>query len=240
MADINRSSGANARSAGRGGPVKGKPRTHRTAASEDEDLVSLIELLFFAYRDFTGEPDAILDQFGFGRAHHRVLHFVSRNPGLRVAHLLEILNITKQSLARVLKQLIDEGFISQRAGAEDRRERLLYVTAKGAKLTQKLTELQVARIKAALSEAGVGADAVVQRFFLTMIAETDRDHVRSLVRLSDAQAATASAPNSSSNRAHRKREASAGSQLTNDGVSASDLPPVQSQTDQTQEEQQGD
>ncbi len=95
------------------------------------DLIAHVELLFFAYRDFTGDPDAILAEYGFGRAHHRVLHFVNRNPGLRVANLLEILKITKQSLARVLKQLIGEGFITQRAGAEDRRERLLYVTVKG-------------------------------------------------------------------------------------------------------------
>src|SRR3954469_19636125 len=80
------------------------------------DLIACIELFYFAYRDFTCDPDAILEQYGFGRAHHRVLHFVHRNPGLKVAELLEILKITKQSLARVLKQLVDEGFIIQRAG----------------------------------------------------------------------------------------------------------------------------
>jgi hypothetical protein len=89
-------------------------------------LLEFAELLFFAYRDFTRDPDAILKDFGFGRAHHRVLHFVNRHSGLRVVDLLDILTITKQSLSRVLKQLIDQGYIVQRAGSSDRRERLLF------------------------------------------------------------------------------------------------------------------
>ena len=96
-----------------------------------EPIWDIIELLFFAYRDFVGDPDEVLLKLGFGRAHHRVLHFVNRNPGIKVADLLEILNITKQSLGRVLKQLIDQGYVSQKEGAEDRRQRLLYATAKG-------------------------------------------------------------------------------------------------------------
>src|SRR5262245_1861085 len=102
--------------------------------SAGDPLIAYVELLFFAYRDFTAEPDAVLAEFGFGRAHHRVLHFVHRRPGLRVADLLDILKITKQSLARVLKELVDQGFIEQRAGAQDRRERLLFPTGKGAVL----------------------------------------------------------------------------------------------------------
>src|SRR6185369_9239306 len=94
----------------------------------------IIELLFFAYRDFIGDPDDVLAKFGFGRAHHRVLHFVNRNPGMKVAELLDILKITKQSLGRVLKQLVDEGYVVQKAGAQDRRQRLLYLTAKGETL----------------------------------------------------------------------------------------------------------
>ncbi|MEL7050033.1 MAG: helix-turn-helix domain-containing protein, partial [Pseudomonadota bacterium] len=85
-----------------------------------------MELLFFAYRDFTSDADTVLADFKFGRAHHRVLHFVHRNPGLRVADLLEILRITKQSLSRVLKQLIDEGFICQKSSQSDGRARLLH------------------------------------------------------------------------------------------------------------------
>jgi DNA-binding MarR family transcriptional regulator len=147
-----------------------------------------VELLFFAYRDFTGDPDTILAEYGFGRAHHRVLHFVNRNPGLRVANLLEILKITKQSLARVLKQLIGEGFITQRAGAEDRRERLLYVTVKGARLADKLTTLQVQRVETALQKAGVEAESATRRFLLEMISEADRPQVEALVRVAQAQA----------------------------------------------------
>jgi DNA-binding MarR family transcriptional regulator len=149
-------------------------------------LVAVVELLFFAYRDFTGDPDAILAQYGFGRAHHRVLHFVHRNPGLRVAQLLEILKITKQSLARVLRQLVGDGFISQRAGAEDRRERLLYVTVKGARLAERLTALQVKRVEAALADAGPGAEATTRRFLLSMIGESDRAQVEALVRAASA------------------------------------------------------
>jgi len=159
-----------------------RPDSNRTRDERDQ-LIACVELLFFAYRDFTGDPDAVLEAYGFGRAHHRVLHFVHRNPGLRVANLLEILKITKQSLSRVLKQLIEEGFISQRAGAEDRRERLLYVTSKGARLTEKLTTLQIKRVETALAKAGAGADAATRRFLLAMISEADLPQVRSLIRL---------------------------------------------------------
>jgi len=86
-----------------------------------EPCWDIIELLFFAYRDFVGDPDEVLSKLGFGRAHHRVMHFVNRNPGMKVAELLDILGITKQSLGRVLKQLVDEGYVVQREGAQDRR-----------------------------------------------------------------------------------------------------------------------
>ncbi len=146
------------------------------------DLIACVELFYFAYRDFTCDPDTILEQYGFGRAHHRVLHFVHRNPGLKVAELLDILKITKQSLARVLKQLIDEGFIIQRAGDEDRRERRLYVSAKGARLTDKLTQIQVKRFETALLHAGPGADMLARQFLFAMIAEEDRPHVEALIK----------------------------------------------------------
>ena len=108
------------------------------AATAAEPVWDIIELLFFAYRDFVGDPDEVLGKLGFGRAHHRVLHFVNRNPGMKVADLLDILNITKQSLGRVLKQLVDQGYVLQKEGAQDRRQRLLYVTAKGEALALKL------------------------------------------------------------------------------------------------------
>ena len=147
------------------------------------DLVACVELLFFAYRDFTSGPDAVLEEYGFGRAHHRVLHFVHRNPGLRVADLLDILKITKQSLARVLKQLIDKGFIMQRAGNDDRRERRLFVTAKGGRLSEKLSGQQTQHIEAALAKAGPGAAEFARRFLFAMITESDRPRVEALVKL---------------------------------------------------------
>src|SRR5215510_14104983 len=122
-----------------------------------EPLWDVIELLFFAYRDFVGDPDDVLAKFGFGRAHHRVLHFVNRNPGMKVAELLDILKINKQSLGRVLKQLVDQGYVQQKEGANDRRQRLLYVTQKGEALAMRLAGLQTVRINHALGELGPNA-----------------------------------------------------------------------------------
>ncbi len=124
------------------------------AAPAAEPVWDIIELLFFAYRDFVGDPDEVLSRLAFGRAHHRVLHFVNRNPGMKVADLLDILNITKQSLGRVLKQLVDQGYVVQKEGAQDRRQRLLYVTAKGEALALKLAGLQTERINRAFGELG--------------------------------------------------------------------------------------
>ncbi len=152
-----------------------------TPTAPRPDLVACAELFYFAYRDFTCDPDAILAQYNFGRAHHRVLHFVHRHSGLKVAELLDILKITKQSLARVLKQLIDEGFIIQRAGDADRRERRLYVSAKGARLTDKLTDIQIKRLQSALASLGPGADVLAQKFLFAMIADEDRPHVAQLL-----------------------------------------------------------
>lgn len=106
----------------------------------------IIEQFFFAYRDFISDPDEILAESGFGRAHHRAVHFVNRQPGMTVADLLDTLKITKQSLARVLKQLIDSGYIRQMAGPEDRRQRKLYPTKKGRELALALAEPQSRRI----------------------------------------------------------------------------------------------
>ena len=120
--------------------------------------VSLVELLFFAYRDFVADPDHMLEEFGFGRAHHRVLHFVGRDPGLTVAELLDILKITKQSLARVLKELIDKGYIFQKEGESDRRQRLLYLTDAGENLRGRLMGPQIARFERACAETGFGPE----------------------------------------------------------------------------------
>jgi DNA-binding MarR family transcriptional regulator len=130
---------------------------------------TLIEAFFFAYRDFTADADAILETYGFGRAHHRVLHFVNRKPGLTVAELLEILRITKQSLARVLKQLIDSGHIEQVTGPKDKRQRELYPTQKGRTLALKLALPQSRRINTALAQTGVGGHTQVEAFLKAMV-----------------------------------------------------------------------
>src|ERR1043166_7109719 len=151
------------------------------AVGEGEPIWDLIELLFFAYRDFVSDPDHVLEKFGFGRAHHRVLHFINRNPGIKVADLLVILKITKQSLGRVLKQLVDEGYVVQREGANDRRQRLLFVTPKGEALALKLAGLQTTRIARAMAEVGPGAHEAARRFLAAMIDATDRDEVLRLI-----------------------------------------------------------
>jgi len=152
------------------------------ASEPDPRLVTLVELLFFAYRDFTGEADEVLAELGFGRAHHRVLHFVNRNPGLRVADLLGILKITKQSLARVLKQLVDQGYVVQATGEHDRRERRLALTDKGTALARHLVALQAIRIAEALRTAGANADASTRQFLFAMIGTGERDQVAALIR----------------------------------------------------------
>ena len=149
--------------------------------SPDPHLVTFVELLFFAYRDFTREADAVLAEFDLGRAHHRVLHFVNRHPALRVADLLEILKITKQSLARVLKELVDQGWIVQKAGEKDRRQRLLYVTDKGQELATRLASLQSRRVAQALAEGGKDSDAAAARFLFNMIAKEERALVEALL-----------------------------------------------------------
>ena len=137
----------------------------------------IIELLFFAYRDFVGDADHELEAFGFGRAHHRVMHFVHRYPGLKVADLLDVLRITKQSLGRVLKQLLDEGYIVQRTGNNDRRQRLLFATAKGEALVARLAGLQTTRINRALAEIGPPGADTVRQFLRAMIDHDDPDKV---------------------------------------------------------------
>jgi DNA-binding MarR family transcriptional regulator len=137
----------------------------------------LIELLFFAYRDFTGDADALLIEYGFGRAHHRVLHFVNRKPGLNVAELLDILKITKQSLARVLKELIDTGHVFQVHGTKDRRQRELHLSQKGRELTQSLTRLQTARISRALDEVGPEKRQVIEDFLKAMVDQELRGQI---------------------------------------------------------------
>jgi DNA-binding MarR family transcriptional regulator len=167
-----------------------RPSETRSAGSRAGDLRwDIIELLFFAYRDFVGDADDELEVFGFGRAHHRVLHFVHRYPGLKVADLLDVLRITKQSLGRVLKQLLDEGYIVQKTGNNDRRQRLLFATAKGEALVGKLAGLQTDRITGALRDIGPDGADTVRRFLRAMIDHDDPDKVlETILRSGDASA----------------------------------------------------
>lgn len=171
---------------GNGAPARQGASPRKGSSLPEAKLLAFAELLFFAYRDFTRDPDAILRDFGFGRAHHRVLHFVNRHSGLRVADLLDVLNITKQSLSRVLKQLIDKGYIVQKAGASDRRERLLYPTDKGRALAARLAAPQSVRLASAIQAAGPGAEATIRRFLEAMVNAEERPKVSSIMATSPA------------------------------------------------------
>ncbi|MGH6908247.1 MAG: MarR family winged helix-turn-helix transcriptional regulator [Aestuariivirga sp.] len=145
---------------------------------DGRETLALIELLFFAYRDFVSDPDEILKEFGFGRAHHRVVHFVGRDPGMTVAQLLDILRITKQSLGRVLKELIDKGYIYQKEGDNDRRQRLLHLTEAGEELRQRLMAPQIARIRRALDQSGGEAGHQYRTVLYHLVSPENRQSVR--------------------------------------------------------------
>ena len=148
----------------------------------DEELRQGIELLFYAYRDFTNEPDSILAEYGFGRAHHRAIHFIQRDPGMTVAALLAILRITKQSLSRVLGQLVAEGYVEQRKSLRDRRQRLLYLTEKGRELERRVSEAQRARVAQAYREAGAEAVEGYRKVLLGLVDAPDRAAVLKAVQ----------------------------------------------------------
>jgi DNA-binding MarR family transcriptional regulator len=143
----------------------------------EDEVRQGIELLFYAYRDFTAEPDAMLERYGFGRAHHRVIYFVGRHPNMSVSELLVILRITKQSLSRVLGQLVRQGFIVQRTGRSDRRQRLLELTVKGVELERQLSENQRQRIERAFAEAGPQAVEGFRKVMLNIMS-SDADRAR--------------------------------------------------------------
>jgi DNA-binding MarR family transcriptional regulator len=148
----------------------------------DEDLRQAIELLFFAYRDFTARADAILAKQGFGRAHHRVIYFVGRHPGATVSDLLEILGITKQSLSRVLSQLVREGYIVQERGTTDRRQRLLHLTEKGRALERDLTAEQRTRVATAYRDAGAVAVEGFRKVMLGIMNDAARKRFKAADR----------------------------------------------------------
>lgn len=150
--------------------VKTTPEPIRTALTREAGIdFAIIELIYFAYRDFTSDPDQILEKYGFGRAHHRVVHFVNRRPGLTVAELLDVLQITKQSLARVLKQLVDTGYIVQVQGLKDRRQRELYPTAKGRELALVLATPQSRRIAEAIRDYSSAEREAIEGFLRGMV-----------------------------------------------------------------------
>ena len=161
--------------------LQGRSRSGQGEAHDGEPMFDLIELFFFAYRDFVGDADRLLESYRFGRAHHRVLHFVNRQPGLTIAELLDILKITKQSLSRVLKELLDQNFVEARSGVADRRQRHLFTTAKGRKLALDLAQLQSRRFARVLENAPDGARQEAIRFLLAMIDPVDQDKVAGLV-----------------------------------------------------------
>ena len=147
----------------------------------DEQIRRGIEAMYFAYRAFTSDPDLILDEIGYGRAHHRALHFINRDPGLTVTSLLEVLGVTKQSLNRVLRALIEDGLVDSRVGRRDRRERQLHLTDKGAALERRLSEAQRARMKAAYRNAGPQAVAGFRQVLEAMMDRDTRAQFQSLL-----------------------------------------------------------
>lgn len=157
--------------------IAAPPAGERPSQPAGELSWDLIELLFFAYRDFVGDADDVLAKFSFGRAHHRVMHFVHRYPGLTVADLLDVLRITKQSLGRVLKQLIDDDYIVQRAGENDKRQRLLFATAKGEAIVVRLAGLQTQRIDKALTGVAPDRIDIIKQFLREMVDRDDPDKV---------------------------------------------------------------
>jgi DNA-binding MarR family transcriptional regulator len=144
---------------------------------QEADIRLAQDLLFFAYRDFTNAADVALEELGFGRAHHRALHFIGRNPGITVSELLAILRITKQSLARVLGALVDQGYVAQAPGNQDRRQRLLTLTPAGQALERRLFERQQARLAAAYRKAGAAA---VEGFRSVMQVIMDEEACRNI------------------------------------------------------------
>lgn len=140
----------------------------------EEDLRQGIELLYFGWRDFTAEADAVLADLGLGRAHHRAIHFVARQPGISVGELLATLRVTKQSLSRVLIELTDRGYVTQKPGLRDRRQRLLELTPEGQALEQALSQPQRQRLARAYRTAGAEAVEGFRKVMLGLIEEADR------------------------------------------------------------------
>ena len=161
---------------GKSGPVEGESLLFLT----DEQLRKGIEAMFFAYRGFTADPDRILETQSYGRAHHRAIHFIHRSPGTTVNNLLSILGVTKQSLNRVLRTLIEDGLVESRVGRKDKRERHLFLTEKGAMLERELSDAQRARMRAAYRMAGPAAVAGFRQVLEAMMEPEIRHQYQTL------------------------------------------------------------
>ena len=146
----------------------------------DEQLRKGIEAMFFAYRAFTADPDRLLEQHGYGRAHHRAIHFIHRQPGLTVTTLLVVLGVTKQSLNRVLRTLIEDGLVENRVGRKDKRERHLFLTDRGEALERELSEAQRGRMRAAYRSAGPQAVAGFRQVLEAMMDPDLRRHYQAM------------------------------------------------------------
>ena len=146
----------------------------------DEQLRQGIEAMFFAYRGFTADPDRILATMAYGRAHHRAIHFIARSPGTKVSNLLTILGVTKQSLNRVLRTLVEDGLVESRIGQTDRRERHLYLTEDGKALERRLSDAQRVRMRSAFRNAGPEAVAGFRTVLEEMMDPEMRRHYRAL------------------------------------------------------------
>ncbi|WP_128253162.1 MarR family winged helix-turn-helix transcriptional regulator [Falsirhodobacter deserti] len=153
------------------GPTSGEQLLFLT----DEQLRKGVEAMFFAYRGFTADPDRILEEYGYGRAHHRAIHFIHRSPGTTVSNLLAVLGVTKQSLNRILRVLLEDGLVEAKVGRHDRRERNLHLTEKGRALERELSDAQQARMRAAYRAAGPVA---VQGFRQVLEAMMDPELLR--------------------------------------------------------------
>ncbi|MCR9150874.1 MAG: MarR family transcriptional regulator [Rhodobacteraceae bacterium] len=162
------------------GSGAGGPGSEALLFLTDDQLRKGIEAMFFAYRAFTADPDRILDDHAYGRAHHRAIHFINRQPGLTVNTLLSVLGVTKQSLNRVLRTLIEDGLVESRVGRQDKRERHLFLTAKGADLERALSDAQRARMRAAYRAAGPAAVAGFRQVLEAMMDPDLRRHYLAL------------------------------------------------------------
>jgi len=161
-------------------PTSSSNRSQKLLYLTDEQLLQGIELMFFAYKGFTSDPDRILEEFGYGRAHHRAIHFIHRRDGLTVNALLDILGVTKQSLNRVLRQLIEDQLVESKVGVEDKRQRNLHLTVAGRALEKELATAQQARMRRAYSAAGPEAVEGFREVLENMIDERHSAHIMTL------------------------------------------------------------